>query len=38
MATVSNAMRPAMLGIETGNQLEFDHIGDGTLQLRKVGT
>ena len=27
----------AMVGIEAGDEMEFDHIGDGTLRLRKVG-
>ncbi len=27
-----------MLGLEAGDRMEFDHIGDGTLRLRKVGT
>ncbi len=27
-----------MLGMKAGDQLEFDHIGEGTLRLRKVRT
>ncbi len=30
------AQLAAMVGIEAGDHLEFDHIGDGTLRLRKV--
>ncbi len=26
----------AMVGIEAGDEMEFDHIGDGTLRLRKA--
>ena len=26
----------AMVGIETGDEMEFDRIGDGTLRLRKT--
>ena len=26
----------AVLGIEVGEELEFDHLGDGTLRLRKA--
>ncbi len=26
----------AMISIEAGDRLELDHIGDGTLRLRKV--
>ncbi len=26
----------AMVGLEAGNEMEFDHIGDGTLRLRKA--
>ncbi len=25
-----------MVGIEAGDELEFDHIGDGTLRVRKA--
>ena len=28
----------AIVGIKAGDELEFDHIGEGTLRLRKVGT
>ncbi len=29
------AQLAAMVGIEAGDQLEFDHIGDGALRLRR---
>ncbi len=29
------AQLAAMIGIEAGDQLEFDHVEDGTLRLRK---
>ncbi len=34
--TGGGAAQPAaMIDIEAGDEMEFDHIGDGTLRLRK---
>ncbi len=30
------AQLAAMLGIEAGDEMEFDHIGDGALRIRRL--